>query len=56
MGTEVGKGEGGDGGEEGEVVENAVGVGVVESPSVFSVSLLGSKGVRGGTSSTSTSE
>lgn len=56
VGTEVGKGEGGDGDEEGEVVENATGVGVVESPSVFSVSLLDSKGVRGGTSSTSTSE
>lgn len=56
VGAEAGKGERGDGGEEEEVVENPVGVGVVESPSVFSVSLLDRKGVRGGTSSTSTSE
>lgn len=54
--TEVGKGEGGDGDEEGEAVGDAVGVGVAESPSVCSVSSLGNKGVRGGTSSTSTSE
>lgn len=56
VGTEVGKGEGGDGDEEGEAVGDAVGVGVVESPSVWSVSSLGNKGVKGGTSSTSTSE
>lgn len=55
-GTEVGKGEGGDGDEEGEAVGDAVGVGVAESPSVCCVSSLGNKGVRGGTSSTSTSE
>jgi len=46
VGMEVGKGEGGDGDE----------VGVAESPSVCSASSLGNKGVRGGTSSTSTSE
>lgn len=56
VGEEVGKGERGDGGGEEEVVENPVRMGVVESASVFSVSLLDSKGVRGGTSSTSTSE
>lgn len=54
--TEVGKGEGGDGDEEGEAVGDAVGVGVAESPSVCSISSFGNKGVRGGTSSTSTSE
>lgn len=53
MGTVVGKVEGGDGDEEGEAVGDAVGVGVVESQSVSS---LGNKGVKGGTSSTSTSE
>lgn len=51
--TEVGKGEGWDGDEEGEAVGDAVGV---RFESVCSVSSLGSKGVRGGTSSTSTSE
>lgn len=56
VGTEVGKGEGGDGDEDGEAVGDAVGVGVVESQSVCSVSSLGNRGVRGGTSSTSTSE
>lgn len=56
VGAEVGKGERGDGGKEEEVVENPGGAGVVESLSVFSVSLLEGKGVRGGTSSTSTSE
>lgn len=56
IGTAVGNGEGGEGDEEGEAVGDAVGVGVAESPSVWSVSSLGSKGVRGGTSSTSTSE
>lgn len=56
VGTVVGKGEGGDGDEGGEAVGEAVGVGVAESPSVCSVSSLGNKGVRGGTSSTSISE
>lgn len=56
VGAVVGKGEGGDGDEEGEAVGDAVGVGVVESQSVFSASLMGNKGVRGGTSSTSTCE
>lgn len=56
VGTEVGKGEGGDGDEEGETVGDTVGVGVVESLSVCLVSLLGNKGVGGGTSSTSTSK
>lgn len=56
VGTEVGKGDGGDGDEEGEAVGDVVGVGVVESQSVCSVSSLDNKGVRGGTSSTSTSE
>lgn len=56
VGTAVEKGDGGDGDEEGEALGDAVGVGVVESPSVCSVSSLGNRGVRGGTSSTSTSE
>lgn len=55
VGQEVGKGEGGDGEEEGDTDGEAVGVGVRESPSVCSRSSFG-KGVRGGTSSTSTSE
>lgn len=56
VGTEVGKGEGGDGDEEGDAVGDAVGVEVAESKSAWSVSSLGNSGVRGGTSSTSTSE
>lgn len=56
VGTEVGNEEGGDGDEECEAVGDAVGVGLAESLSVCSVSSLGNKGVRGGTSSTSTSE
>lgn len=56
VGTEVGKREGGDGEDEGEAVGEAIGVGLAESPSVCSVSSLGNKGVKGGTSSTSTSE
>lgn len=56
VGTEVGKRDGGDGDEGGEAVGDAVGVGVVESQSVCSASSFGSRGVRGGTSSTSTSE
>lgn len=52
LGIEVLKGEGGDGDEEAEAVGEAVG----ESPSLCSVSSLSNKGVRGGTSSTSTSE
>lgn len=56
VGTAVGRGDGGDGDEDGEVGEKICGVGFVESPSVFSMSLLGKKGVKGGTSSTSTSE
>lgn len=56
VGTEVWKGVGGDGDEEGEAEGDAVGVGVVESPSACSSSSFGNKGVRGGTSSTSTSE
>lgn len=55
-GTEVWKGEGEDGDEEGEVVEYKVGMGLVESPRVFSMSLMVGNGVSGGTSSTSTSE
>lgn len=54
--AQVGEGEGGDGEEEGEAVGDAVGVGVLESLSLCSVSSLGGKGVRGGASSTSTSE
>lgn len=56
VGAEVGKGEGGDGEEEGDAEGDAVGVGVTESPSVCFASSLGNNGVRGGTSSTSTSE
>lgn len=54
--TEVGKIAGGDEDEDGEAVGEAVGVGVVESQSVCSESSFGSRGVRGGTSSTSTCE
>lgn len=56
VGMEVGNREGGDGEEDGEAVGDAVGVGVVESNPVCAVSSLGKRGVRGGTSSTSTSE
>lgn len=57
VGTEDGKGEGEVGDEGVEVVEEyPLGIGAVESPSRVSMSLMGSKGVEGGTSSTSTSE
>lgn len=56
VGAEVGKDEGGDGDDEGDALGDAVGVGLVESPSVCSMSSFGNKGVKGGTSSTSTSE
>lgn len=53
VGMAVGRGDGGDGDEGGEDGENRYGV---ASPSVLSASLLDNKGVKGGTSSTSTSE
>lgn len=56
VGTEDRKGEGEVGDKGGEVVEYPLGIGAVESPSKVSMSLMGCKGVEGGTSSTSTSE
>lgn len=56
VGAEDRKGEGEVGDEGGEVVECPLGIGAVESPSGVSPSLMGGKGVEGGTSSTFTSE